>query len=90
MLESGPCFLKIFGNNTNNMRLDGESIDLNASKLPLERLKTVYDIMRLEDIFFSFFLNASTVRLFPIRNLFSIIFFAEQTGRYSASDCFAI
>lgn len=94
MLESGPCFLKIFGNNTNNMRLDGESIDLNASKLPLERLKTVYDIMRWEEIFFYFSMeeNALTVLcLFQFVINFHLYFIlSEQIGWYSASDCFAI
>lgn len=46
MMESGPCYLKIYGNNTNRMRLDGDSIDLNSSKLPLDRLKSVYDVLR--------------------------------------------
>lgn len=45
MMESGPCYLKIYGNNTNKMRLDGESIDLNGSKLSLDRLKIVYDVL---------------------------------------------
>lgn len=46
MMESGPCNLKIYGNNTNKMRLDGDSIDLNSSKLPLDRLKNVYEVLR--------------------------------------------
>lgn len=47
MMESGPCYLKIYGNNTNEMHLSGESIDLKSSKLPLEQLERVYSVLKL-------------------------------------------
>ncbi|XP_031633339.1 uncharacterized protein LOC116347073 [Contarinia nasturtii] len=50
MMESGPCYLKIYGNYTNKMQLAGNFIDLNSSKLSLERLKDVYDILRIAGI----------------------------------------
>lgn len=81
MMESGPCYLKIYGNNTNKMRLDGNSIDLDSTKLSLDRLKSVYQVLRC-DFFRSFsFLFAHLTIAFEL--MFKI-------GRHQASNCVAI
>lgn len=63
MMESGPCYLKIYGNDTNKMHLDGNSIDLDSTKLSLDRLKNVYQILRWDFFVFFFLLFFCTIDL---------------------------
>lgn len=45
-MESGPCYLKIYSNETNQMYLFGDGSDVNSSTVFIERFQEIYSSLR--------------------------------------------